>query len=375
MPKRILFIFGTRPEAIKLAPLILIMRQDPNFIVRCCVTAQHREMLDQVLKFFEITPDIDLHLMQANQSLSELTARALVALGQTIATEKPDMIVVQGDTTTVLSASLAAYYQKVPVAHVEAGLRTHNKYSPFPEELNRLIASRVADWHFAPTEGAKNNLLEENIPAHKIFVTGNTVIDALFLTTKKIEENKDFISDSCIRELLEKKERLVLITSHRRENFGDGIRAICQAVSRLASEFPEVHFIYPVHLNPNIQEPVRKILGGLNNVHLLPPLDYVSFVALMDACYIILTDSGGVQEEAPSLNKPILVMRNTTERPEAIAAGAAILVGVNEDDICNHTRRLLVDREYYLGMINKVNPYGDGMASSRILKILGDSEI
>jgi UDP-N-acetylglucosamine 2-epimerase (non-hydrolysing) len=375
LQKRILFIFGTRPEAIKLAPLILVMREDPQFAVRCCVTAQHRQMLDQVLQFFGITPDIDLHLMQVNQSLSELTARALISLSETIKKEEPDLLVVQGDTTTVLAASLAGYYHKVPIAHVEAGLRTHNKYSPFPEEVNRLVASRIADWHFAPTHIAQQNLLDENIPSDKIFVTGNTVIDALLLTKKRIEESKDFITDPCIRELIQNKERLVLITSHRRENFGDGIQSICQAILKLANEFPEVHFVYPVHLNPNIQEPVQKMLGNRKNVYLLPPLDYVSFVALMDRSYIVLTDSGGVQEEAPSLGKPILVMRNTTERPEAITSGAARLVGINEIDIYNSARKLLTDQEEYLNMSNKVNPYGDGKAALRILKILKDSII
>jgi UDP-N-acetylglucosamine 2-epimerase (non-hydrolysing) len=332
-------------------------------------------MLDQVLHFFGITPDIDLHLMQVNQSLSELTARALTALSETIKNEEPDLLVVQGDTTTVLAASLAGYYHKVPIAHVEAGLRTHNKYSPFPEEVNRMVASRIADWHFAPTNVAQQNLFDENIPSDKIFVTGNTVIDALLFTKKRIEENRDFITDPCIRELMQNKERLVLITSHRRENFGDGIQSICQAILKLADEFPEVHFVYPVHLNPNIQEPVQKMLGNRKNVYLLPPLDYVSFVALMDRSYIVLTDSGGVQEEAPSLGKPILVMRNTTERPEAITSGAARLVGINELDIYNSARKLLTDKEEYQNMSNKVNPYGDGKASLRILKILKDSII
>ena len=375
MSKQILFIFGTRPEAIKLAPLILAMREDPQFKVRCCVTAQHRQMLDQVLHFFGINPDIDLQLMQVNQSLSELTSRALMSISETIKKEEPDLLMVQGDTTTVLAASLAGYYHKVPIAHVEAGLRTHNKYSPFPEEVNRLVTSRIADWHFAPTHIAQQNLLVENIPSDKIFVTGNTVIDALLLTIKRIEENKDVITDSCIRELMRSKERLVLITSHRRENFGEGIKSICQAVLKLADEFPEVHFVYPVHLNPNIGEPVRKILGNRKNIYLLPPLDYVSFVALMDRSYIVLTDSGGVQEEAPSLGKPILVMRNTTERPEAISSGAARLVGISEVEIYNSARKLLIDREEYLNMSNKVNPYGDGQSSLRILKILKDSII
>ncbi|MEP6726821.1 MAG: UDP-N-acetylglucosamine 2-epimerase (non-hydrolyzing) [Bacteroidota bacterium] len=367
--KKILFVLGTRPEAIKLAPVILELRKNSKFEVITCVTAQHRQMLDQILTFFQVRPDIDLDIMQPNQSLASLSAKAIEGVDKVIAKVKPDTCVVQGDTSTVFAAALAAYYNKVPLAHVEAGLRTYNKYSPFPEEINRVLTGHIADWHFAPTASAKENLTRENIPAEKIFVTGNTVIDALLYTTNYILNNTGSIENEQVKNLLGQNRGMVLITSHRRENFGDGINAICTAILRLAKAFPQYDFVYPVHLNPNIQEPVTRILSGASNIILLPPLDYVSFVALMNKSYIILTDSGGVQEEAPSLGKPILVMRDTTERPEAISAGAAKLVGTNEDDLYNNAWKLLTDKEAYKSMSGRINPYGDGLAAQRIAEI------
>lgn len=367
--KKVLFIFGTRPEAIKLAPVILAMQAAGKFEVITCVTAQHRRMLDQILAFFRIKPDIDLDLMQPDQNLASLTGRAIEAVSNVISKVKPAVCIVQGDTTTVLAASLAAYYNKVALAHVEAGLRTHNKYSPFPEEINRSLTGHIADWHFAPTETARKNLIAENIKPDKIFVTGNTVIDALLFTKDFIATNPGCVNNPEVLPFLSSNRKIVLITSHRRENFGDGIQAICNACHRLAEMFPDIDFVYPVHLNPNIQEPVKRLLSGVSNIYLLSPLDYISFVALMNRSYIILTDSGGVQEEAPSLGKPILVMRDTTERPEAVQAGVAKLIGTGEEDIFFNTVSLLTDAAIYQQMSTGVNPYGDGTAARKIAAI------
>lgn len=366
--KKIVVVFGTRPEAIKLTPVILAFNADPRFICRVCVTAQHREMLDQVLKVFGIIPDVDLNLMQPDQTLAALTTRAIESLDRYFIKEKPDMVMVQGDTTTVFCAALSAFYHHIPIAHVEAGLRTFNLTAPWPEEANRVLTSRLADLHFAPTAVSRENLLREGISSEKIFVTGNTVIDALFMALEKIKDTPSDISG-----LAEKLMRpgsnspLVLITGHRRENFGEGFQNICQAISQLAERFPEVSFVYPVHLNPNVQKPVYNLLAGYRNVHLIGPLDYLPFVALMDRSTLILTDSGGIQEEAPSLGKPVLVMRNTTERPEAVEMGAVKLVGTDVTAIIENTTTLLNDKKAYAAMVCAVNPYGDGKATDRII--------
>ena len=367
--KKISVIFGTRPEAIKLAPVILALKADPQFDCRVCVTAQHREMLDQVLHAFEIAPDVDLNLMQHNQTLAGLTTRAIESLDRYLSDEQPDMVMVQGDTTTVFCAALSAFYRHIPIAHVEAGLRTHNLNSPWPEEANRVITSHLADLHFAPTETSRANLLKEGVPYDKIFITGNTVIDALFIALDKIKHAPPPIpglSQYLLRQ--DSKEQLILITGHRRENFGDGFKNICQSISQLAARFPQIAFVYPVHLNPNVQKPVNGLLAGYPNIHLISPLDYLPFVALMNRATLILTDSGGVQEEAPSLGKPVLVMRDTTERPEAVEMGTVKLVGANVKAIVEETATLLTDEKAYAAMANALNPYGDGKASNRILK-------
>jgi len=380
--KKISVIFGTRPEAIKLAPVILALKAHPDFECHVCVTAQHRQMLDQVLQIFEIIPDVDLDLMKPNQTLAGLTARAITGIDQYLAEYKPDMILVQGDTTTVFSAALAAFYHKIPVGHVEAGLRTGNMMSPWPEEANRVLTSRIAGLHFAPTETSRQNLLREHIMAELIVVTGNTVIDALFLALEKIKDNPpqvaglpDFLQPSTTNNAqLATNHRMVLITGHRRENFGQGFEDICKAIAELARRFPDVHFVYPMHLNPNVREPVQRILGISNsattNVHLIEPLEYLPFVAMMNRAHIILTDSGGVQEEAPSLGKPVLVMRNTTERPEAVDAGTVRLVGTDYDAIVSGVNELLMDQTVYETMSRAHNPYGDGKATDRHLKAL-----
>jgi len=312
--KKVSLIFGTRPEAIKLCPLILALKDHPDFQPHVCVTAQHREMLDQVLEVFGVIPDVDLDLMEPDQTLAELTSRAITAIDGYIAKHRPDIVIVQGDTTTTFCATLAAFYNQIPIGHVEAGLRTQNKFSPFPEEINRLMTSHIADLHFAPTQWAKKNLLREGIPEHRVFVTGNTVIDALHIAVEKVQKNPPAIP-SLPRELLNGETHpLVLITGHRRENFGEGFKSICDAIATLAKKFPEVEFVYPVHLNPNVRKPVFDILSAHSNIYLIKPLAYLPFVALMDRCRVVLTDSGGVQEEAPSLGKPVLVMRDTTER-------------------------------------------------------------
>jgi UDP-N-acetylglucosamine 2-epimerase (non-hydrolysing) len=372
MTHKIAVVFGTRPEAIKLAPIVLGLRDHSRLECRVCVTAQHRQMLDQVLTVFGIVPDVDLDLMRPNQNLAELTGRAIQELYAAFLREKPDLVLVQGDTTTVFCASLAAFYARIPVGHVEAGLRTGNLQSPWPEEANRVLTSRLAALHFAPTVQARDNLLKEGVPAAAVAVTGNTVIDALLHTLAVIEPPPLAV----LQELgdcagLDARARVVLITGHRRESFGAGFARICQSIRTLAHRFPDVHFVYPVHLNPNVREPVERILkaDGQPNVHLIEPLSYAAFVCLMNRAHVILTDSGGIQEEAPSLGKPVLVMRDTTERPEAIAAGSAILVGTAEDRIVGEVSRLLIDANAYEAMSHVKNPYGDGQAARRIIEV------
>lgn len=367
--KKISVIFGTRPEAIKLIPVILELQKESAFEVNICVTAQHREMLDQVLQIFNIVPNVDLDLMQPKQTLSSLTSTIITSIDSYFSNYKPEIVLVQGDTTTVMAVSLVAFYHKIKVGHVEAGLRTFKKYSPFPEEINRVLTSRIADLHFAPTEISKNNLLKEGINEKNIYITGNTVIDALFLATEKVEEIHPKI-EGFERSDINSLQPYVLITGHRRENFGRGFINICEAIRDLADKYSNYNFIYPVHLNPNVQEPVGKILGDKNNIILLEPQSYLPFISLMMNAKIILTDSGGVQEEAPSLGKPVLVMRENTERPEAVTAGTVKLVGTDKQKIISEVSRLIDDKKVYNNMANAVNPYGDGLASKRILKIL-----
>ncbi len=379
--KKVLIVFGTRPEAIKMAPVVKALQVNAEkFVTKVCVTAQHREMLDQVLEIFDIKPDYDLNLMKSDQDLYDISSRVLVGMRSVLSDFKPDIVLVHGDTTTSTMAALAAFYNQIPVGHVEAGLRTHNIYSPWPEEMNRQLTGRIATYHFAPTKLAQENLLREGIPSEKIFVTGNTVIDALNMALGEIHENKE-IQENIRRkiksygynnlELVEKVERkLILITGHRRENFGSGFENMCSAIREIAMSNTNFDLIYPVHLNPNVQRPVHEILDGIANVYLIPPLEYLPFIYLMEKCYLVLTDSGGIQEEAPSLGKPVLVMRDTTERPEAVEAGTVKLVGTNKHEIIDEVSRLIDDDDYYKKMSNAVNPYGDGMASSRIVIVL-----
>ncbi len=370
MTKKILFIFGTRPEAIKTAPLIRELEKVRKFEIKICVTAQHRQMLDQVLRIFDIKPDHDLNIMTSDQSLFDITAKIILKLQDVLSAEKPDLVVVQGDTTTSFVGSLAAFYTRTKVAHLEAGLRTSSKFAPFPEEINRRITSVIADIHLAPTPWAKDNLLKENISSETIFVTGNTVIDALFSVVQMLK--KSDLKFGSLFEGIDFSKKIVLITGHRRENFGEGFKNICEAIKDLAQEFNDVEFVYPVHFNPNVRRPVNEILCGLENVHLIEPLDYEPFVYAMEKSYMILTDSGGVQEEAPSLGKPVLVMRETTERPEAVDAGTVKLVGTDKRKIIDGVSTLLTDQDAYLEMSRAHNPYGDGKASPRIVKILED---
>jgi UDP-N-acetylglucosamine 2-epimerase (non-hydrolysing) len=376
---RIAAIFGTRPEAIKLAPVILALRRESGIECRVYVTAQHREMLDQVLDIFDIQPDVDLNLMIPNQSLATLTARCIEAVDRCLGEEKPDLILVQGDTTTVMCGALAAFYRRIPVAHVEAGLRTGDLQAPWPEEANRVLTSRLAALHFAPTNAARDNLLNEGVRADDVVVTGNTVIDALFLALEKIRVSRPPIAalpDYLLQHDVHAPS-VVLITGHRRESFGEGFENICGGIADLATRFPDVHFVYPVHLNPNVREPVMRILGKpiapvssgcvTKNIHLIEPLSYLPFVWLMNRSTLILTDSGGVQEEAPSLGKPVLVMRDVTERPEAVDAGTARLVGDDRERIVTEVSRLLTDSSAYLAMSRAHNPYGDGHAAQRIV--------
>lgn len=368
--KKVSIIFGTRPEAIKLIPVILELRKNPNFEINICVTAQHRKMLDQVLEIFNVIPDYDLDLMVPNQTLSGLTARIIKSIDEYFNSYKPDLIIVQGDTTTVFAVSLVAFYHKIKVAHVEAGLRTFNKFSPFPEEINRVLTTHLADIHFAPTQISKDNLLKESVDENKIFITGNTVIDALFLAAEIVKKKSIIISELKIINSISELEPYILITGHRRENFGEGFLNICNAIKELAIKYENYNFIYPVHLNPNVQEPVTRILSGLKNVFLINPQSYLPFVLLMIHSKIILTDSGGVQEEAPSLGKPVLVMRENTERPEAVTAGTVKLVGTDKAKIIKEVTLLLEDSDEYNKMSNAINPYGDGLASKRIREIL-----
>ncbi|EOX3331680.1 non-hydrolyzing UDP-N-acetylglucosamine 2-epimerase [Vibrio cholerae] len=369
--KKVLTVFGTRPEAIKMAPLVHALAADERFEAKCCVTAQHREMLDQVLELFAITPDYDLNLMKAGQTLNEVTARILLELKSVLQEFKPDVVLVHGDTATTFAASLAAYYEQIAVGHVEAGLRTGNIYSPWPEEANRKLTGVLTKYHFAPTETSKQNLLQENYAAENIFVTGNTVIDALLMVKEKIEQDTDLkVTLEAQFPYLDESKKLVLVTGHRRESFGGGFERICEALAKTARRHPEVQILYPMHLNPNVREPVNRILGNVENVLLIEPQQYLPFIYLMDRAHIILTDSGGIQEEAPSLGKPVLVMRDTTERPEAVAAGTVKLVGTDIDKIVSGLTVLLNDINAYKEMSFAHNPYGDGNSCNKILEIL-----
>jgi UDP-N-acetylglucosamine 2-epimerase (non-hydrolysing) len=363
---KLLIVFGTRPEAIKMAPLVKELQKSSKLVVKVCVTAQHRQMLDQVLQLFEITPDYDLDLMRPGQTLPQLTSNILMGMDGVLADCCPDWVLVHGDTSTTMATSLAAYYRQVGVAHVEAGLRTHNLYSPWPEEGNRQITGRLAGLHFAPTEESRSNLVNEGVLSETIYVTGNTVIDALLSVSQSIDIDPELRGTLAAQfPFLDPAKRLVLVTGHRRENFGTGFESICHALKDIARE-PGVQVVYPVHLNPQVQEPVHRILGDAANVHLIEPLDYLPFVYLMKCSHLILTDSGGIQEEAPSLGKPVLVMRDTTERPEAVAAGTVRLVGTDHSRIVSETRTLLQDVATYQRMAFAHNPYGDGAACQRI---------
>ena len=380
--KKILLVFGTRPEAIKMAPLVKKLQAEPDeFQTIVCVTGQHREMLDQVLRLFDITPDYDLNIMKPNQDLYDITSRILLGMRDVLREVQPNIVLVHGDTTTSMAAALAAFYQQIPVGHVEAGLRTGNIYSPWPEEMNRLMTGRISTVHFSPTPLAKQNLQQEHVDEAKIVVTGNTVIDALKMVVERLKNDNQLageVKDKVlnmgydVNRLIEDR-RLVLITGHRRENFGDGFLNICQAIKNLSEKYPNVDFVYPMHLNPNVRKPVLEILGeGAENVFLIEPLDYLPFVYMMQHSTLILTDSGGVQEEAPGLGKPVLVMRDTTERPEAVEAGTVLLVGTNREKIEQGVSMLLDDADCYRRMSEAVNPYGDGLACERIVKKLGE---
>lgn len=367
--KRCLLVFGTRPEAIKMAPLVDGLKKH-RLDFRVCVTAQHRQMLDQVLALFEIIPDYDLDIMSSKQTLSTITSSILEKIQPVLDEYQPTTIFVHGDTTTTLATSLAAYYNKIDIVHIEAGLRTHNIYSPFPEEGNRKLTGALAKYHFAPTEAAKNNLLAENVPSEHIHVVGNTVVDALLLACQKIDQSIELSERLKQQFAYLANKKTVLITGHRRENFGQGFENICAAIGELADKFSDIAFVYPVHLNPNVREPVNRWLGDKKNVYLIEPLDYLSFVYLMRQSYLILTDSGGIQEEAPSLGKPVLVMRDTTERPEAVAAGTVKLVGTNKQTIIESVTQLLIDTIIYQKMAEAHNPYGDGTAVEQIIERL-----
>ena len=381
--KKVMLVFGTRPEAIKMAPLVKEFQKHPDeFQTIVCVTGQHREMLDQVLHIFEITPDYDLNIMKQGQDLYDVTARVLLGMRDVLKEARPDVVLVHGDTTTSTAAALAAFYQQIPVGHVEAGLRTHNIYSPWPEEMNRQLTGRLATYHFAPTPLSRQNLLSEGVQESHITVTGNTVIDALYMVVDKIKRDKAL--DAELEKLLKQSgydvnrlsagKKLVLITGHRRENFGDGFISMCRAIKTLTEKYPEVDFVYPMHLNPNVRKPIHEVFGedlsGLGNMFFIEPLEYLSFVYLMEKSTIVLTDSGGIQEEAPGLGKPVLVMRDTTERPEALEAGTVKLVGTDYDKIIKEVSALIENWEYYERMSKAVNPYGDGKACARIVSNL-----
>lgn len=381
--KKVMLVFGTRPEAIKMAPLVKELQKYPTrFETIVCVTGQHRQMLDQVLDLFDIKPDYDLNIMKQGQDLTDVTARVLMGMRDVFASVRPDVVLVHGDTTTSMAAALASFYRQIPVGHVEAGLRTHNIYSPWPEEMNRQITGRIASYNFAPTSLSRRNLLDEGVSDDKIMVTGNTVIDALHWVVDKIEKNSE-LQDSLAVELLKSGydvlrlvdgRRLVLITGHRRENFGDGFISMCRAIKDLTLRYPNVDFVYPMHLNPNVRKPIHEVFGedleGLGNMFFIEPLEYLSFVFLMEKSSIVLTDSGGIQEEAPGLGKPVLVMRDTTERPEALSAGTVKLVGTDYNKILDEVSLLLDSDSAYETMSRAVNPYGDGCACGRIVTIL-----
>ena len=381
MTKKIMLVFGTRPEAIKMAPLVKAFQAEPeHFQTIVCVTGQHRQMLDQVLHLFDIQPDYDLNIMKAGQDLYDVTARVLTGMRDVLEEAKPDAVLVHGDTTTSTAAALASFYKQIPVGHVEAGLRTHDLYSPWPEELNRQITGRIAAYHFSPTELSRSNLLQENVADNKIFVTGNTVIDALHMVTQKLKSSDSMQMDLTAQLMgagydvnrLQNGRKLVLITGHRRENFGDGFLSMCSAIRHLNGKYPDVDFVYPMHLNPNVRKPISEVFGAEppSNMFFIEPLDYLPFVFLMEKSTIVLTDSGGIQEEAPGLGKPVLVMRDTTERPEALKAGTVKLVGTDFDKIVSEVSLLLDDPVHYNAMSQAVNPYGDGMACPRILEAL-----
>ncbi|ROU12689.1 UDP-N-acetylglucosamine 2-epimerase (non-hydrolyzing) [Kluyvera ascorbata] len=373
---KVLTVFGTRPEAIKMAPLVHALAKDPHFEAKVCVTAQHREMLDQVLNLFSIVPDYDLNIMSPGQGLTEITCRILQGLKPVLESFKPDVVLVHGDTTTTAAASLAAFYQRIPVGHVEAGLRTGDLYSPWPEEANRTLTGHLAMYHFAPTENSRQNLLRENLSDKRIFVTGNTVIDALFWVRDRVMNDEALNTDLSLRfPFLNTGKKMILVTGHRRESFGQGFEKICHALAEIAASNSDVQIVYPVHLNPNVSEPVNRILGHVDNVMLIEPQEYLPFVWLMNHAWLILTDSGGIQEEAPSLGKPVLVMRETTERPEAIDAGTVRLVGTDSQRIVDEVTRLLRDEEEYQRMSRAHNPYGDGRACERILSALKNNQV
>ena len=381
--KKVMLVFGTRPEAIKMAPLVKeFQKQKERIETVVCVTGQHREMLDQVLEIFDIKPDYDLNIMKQGQDLYDVTARVLTGMREVLKEVKPDVVLVHGDTTTSTAAALATFYQQIPVGHVEAGLRTHNIYSPWPEEMNRLLTGRLATYHFSPTPLSRNNLIKESVDDRNIIITGNTVIDALYWVVDKIKNNKEL--DNELEDVLSKAgydvnrlnngKKLVLITGHRRENFGDGFINMCTAIKDLMVKYPDVDFVYPMHLNPNVRKPIHEVFGenlsGLKNMFFIEPLEYLSFVYLMEKSSIVLTDSGGIQEEAPGLGKPVLVMRNTTERPEALNAGTVKLVGTDYNKIVNEVSSLIDDKAAYEKMSKAVNPYGDGLACGRIVNAL-----
>lgn len=381
--KRILLVFGTRPEAIKMCPLVKEFQKHPEeFETLVCVSGQHREMLDQVLQIFGVKPDYDLNIMKQGQDLYDVTARVLTGMRDILDDVKPDVVLVHGDTTTSMAAALAAFYRQIPVGHVEAGLRTHNLLSPWPEELNRQVTGRIATYDFSPTPLSRQNLLDEGVPEERITVTGNTVIDALHWVVENVLKKGYQPKDPSVASLLQdvnchsgqsgESKRMVLITGHRRENFGEGFISMCRAIRDLAEKYPEVDFVYPMHLNPNVRKPIREVFGAhpAKNLYFIEPLDYLDFVFLMEKSYLVLTDSGGIQEEAPGLGKPVLVMRDTTERPEAVEAGTVKLVGTDHDLIVRETSRLLDDRTYYETMSHAVNPYGDGKACPRIVEKL-----
>lgn len=381
--KKILLVFGTRPEAIKMAPLVTEFKSNSDkFETFVCVTGQHRQMLDQVLHLFQIVPDFDLDIMQSGQDLYDITSRVLVGMRDVLKDIKPDLVLVHGDTTTSMATALAAFYQRIDVGHVEAGLRTHNLYSPWPEELNRQLTSRIAKYNFSPTELSKQNLLKENVDKDSIYVTGNTVIDALHWVSEKINSDKEILAD--VERQIEKSgyetnrllsgKQMVLITGHRRENFGEGFANISEALKTLSHKYPEVDFVYPVHLNPIVRESIARVFNDNQpeNLYLIEPLDYLPFISLMGKSKLVLTDSGGIQEEAPGLGKPVLVMRNTTERPEAVDAGTVKLVGADSDRIIAEVSRLLDESDYYSEMAKAVNPYGDGKAAPKIVKIISE---